>query len=99
MPAVVPVVASFVWDMMPYLLCLAVWAKGPPYMPSVAGVSVALCAEVFAYYSAYTGRDGQSGLIIVFMPLWSTLMFCPIAMFLARDSRREKNNEGENGAP
>jgi len=46
--------------MMPYLLCLAVWAKGPPYTAATAAVTVALAADSFAYYSAYTGRDGRS---------------------------------------
>lgn len=50
----------FIWFMMPYLLCLAVWAKGPPYTAATAAVTVALAADSFAYYSAYTGRDGRS---------------------------------------
>jgi hypothetical protein len=90
---------SFIWFMMPYLLCLAVWAKGPPYTAAIAAVSVALAADFFAYYSAYTGSDGQSGSILVFMPLWSTLIFCPIAIYLARDSARGKNTEGNDRAP
>jgi hypothetical protein len=31
----------------------------------------------------------------MFMPLWSTLVFCPIVMYLARPSVDEKDKEGK----
>ncbi len=84
---------------MPYLLCLGVWAKGTLYAPALVGVAVALAADLWSYYGAYTGRDGQSGLVVVFMPLWSTILFCPSAMFLVWHSTRDKGNESKEHAP
>jgi hypothetical protein len=82
-------IGTFLWFMLPYLLCFAVWAKGPPYASAVAALLVAVLAEAFAFYTGYTGRDGQSGILIVLMPLWSTVLLCPIAIFLARSSERK----------
>jgi hypothetical protein len=91
--------SGLLWGLMPYLLCLAVWAKGTLYAPSLVGVSVALAVVLWSYYAAYTGRDGQSGLVLVFMPLWSTFVFCPIAMYLAWIFTRNKGNEVNDRAP
>ena len=90
---------GLLWGLMPYLLCLAVWAKGTLYTPALFGVLVALAIDVWAYHGAYTGRDGQSGLVLVFMPLWSTILFCPIAMFLGWISSHDKPNEPKEPAP
>ena len=61
-------------------------------------VVVAVAAEGFAFYTAYTGKDGQSAILIALMPLWSTILLCPIAIFLARN-RAKESHDGKDRTP
>ena len=83
------------WALVPYLVSLAVLARSRSAIPALCGVSVALALDLVAHYEVFIrASSSTSALLMVMVPLWSTVVFCPIAMLVAwlivrRRHRRE----------
>jgi len=87
-----PSLAWFLWAMLPYGVCLAIWARSAVGAPALAGVVVALAWDLVAHYDVFVHpTSSTAALAMIFVPLWSTLLFCPIAMFAAWIVGRRRN--------
>ncbi|SRR6266536_2805932 len=78
-----PSLGWFLWAMLPYAICLAVWARSSIGAPALAGVIAALAFDLVAHYDVFVHpTHSTAALAMIFVPLWSTLLFCPAAMLL-----------------
>ena len=78
-----PSLGWFLWAMLPYAICLAAWARSSVGAPALAGAIAALAFDSVAHYDVLVHpTSSTAALAMIFVPLWSTLLFCPIAMFL-----------------
>ena len=76
-----PSLAWFLWAMLPYGVCLVVWVRSSVGAPSLAGVIAALAFDLVAHYDVFVHPTrSTAALAMIFVPLWSTLLFCPVAM-------------------
>ena len=89
--AAAPSLGWFLWATLPYAICLAVWARSSIGAPAVAGV----IADLVAHYAVFVHpTSSTAALAMIFVPLWSTLLFCPVAMFAVWLAiRRRRVNE------
>ena len=79
-----PSVAWLAWAMMPYILCLVVSAFPRTRSPAVAGAVVSVAFDCFAYYSVFINPQGSSAaLLLIFAPIWNTVVIAPIAIVIA----------------
>jgi hypothetical protein len=52
-------------------------------VPAIAGASVALCFDLVAHHVVFVlSTSSTSALLMLFIPLWSTLIFSPLAIFV-----------------
>ena len=78
-----PSLAWFLWAMLPYVICLAVWMRSSIGGTALAGVLAALAFDLVAHYDVFVHPTrSTAALAMIFVPLWSTLLFCPVAMFI-----------------
>jgi hypothetical protein len=74
----------FAWAMLPYAVCLIAWVRARTGAPATAGAAVALIVDLYVHYEVFIQpRSGTAALAMIFAPLWSALLFCPIAMLIA----------------
>lgn len=73
----------FLWSLLPYaVFSLVVRARGNALL-GVAAVSTALAVDVWTHYTVFVAPSGSTAaLALIFMPLWSTLVFGPLAMLV-----------------
>lgn len=72
------------WALVPYLLCVAVLSRSRSGIPALCGVSVALALDLVAHVEVFIAASSStSALLMVMVPLWSTVVFCPIVMLVA----------------
>ena len=80
--AAAPSLGWFLWAMLPYAICLAVWARSSIGAPAVAGAIAALVFDLVAHYDVFIHpTSSTAALAMIFVPVWSTLLICPVAMF------------------
>ena len=78
-----PSVGWFLWAMLPYAVCVAVWARSAVGVPALAGVAIAFAFDLVAHYDVFVKPTrSTAALAMIFVPLWSALLFCPAAMFV-----------------
>ena len=74
----------FAWSLTPYALCVVVAALSPSSIPAVAGAVTALLFDFDAHNHVFVHpTSSTAGLILLFAPLWNTLVFVPLAMLAA----------------
>lgn len=74
----------FSWALLPYAVCLVAATLPATRVPSIAGATVVLLLDLWVYYDVFVHPMGSTAaLALVFIPLWSTLVFAPLVMFLA----------------
>ena len=81
--------AFFLWAATPYGLCLAGLALR--WQPLAIGfaATVALASDLVAHYSVFVHPTSSTApLILLFMPLYNTLLWIPAALLLAHLLRR-----------
>jgi hypothetical protein len=72
------------WSLVPYALCLIVAALSASSIPALAGAIVALLFDLGAHNDVFVHpTSSTAGLALLFVPLWNTLVFVPLAMFAA----------------
>ena len=78
-----PSLAWFLWAMLPYVVCLLIWIRSSVGSPAFAGVIAALAFDLVAHYDVFIHpTTSTAALAMIFVPLWSTLLFCPVAMLV-----------------
>jgi hypothetical protein len=77
-------IAWALWPMLPYVLCLGVWLRSRVGLPALLGTLVALAVDFYTYYTVFIHPTSSTdALAMAAMPLYSTLVFCPVVMLLA----------------
>lgn len=77
-------IGFLLWPLTPYVLCLAISCIRGTHLASIAGAVAALCFDLFAHYTVFVRpTSSTAGLALLFAPLWNTLVFSPIATFIA----------------
>ena len=74
----------FLWALLPYALCMAASTVAATRMPSVAAAAVVLLLDLWVHYGVFMRPASSTAVLaLVFVPLWSTLVFAPLTMFVA----------------
>jgi hypothetical protein len=93
-----PSVGFFLWAMVPYALCFLVLVRSRSGIPAALGVSVACALDLLAHYDVFVNPTGSTAaLALLAVPLWSALLFAPVAMIVAWLAVRRRSRAG-NGA-
>jgi hypothetical protein len=75
----------FVWALLPYGLVLALSCFRGTREASIAGGVVALLLDGLVHYDVFVNPQGSTAaLALIWIPIWSTLIFVPIATLVAR---------------
>ena len=83
----------FAWAMVPYAVCLAVWMRSRTGVPALVGVVIALMFDLYVHYHVFIHPGSSTaGLVMIFAPLWSALLFCPAAMLISWLMARQRGN-------
>jgi hypothetical protein len=79
----------FLWSLLPYGLCVAGLALSWRPLSVAFAASVALAFDLLADYSVFIHPTSSTApLVLLFMPLYSTVLWIPLAMLLAHLARR-----------
>ncbi len=71
---------ALVWASMPYALCLVVSSYSATRLAAIAGALVALSFDLLAYYAVFVNpTSSTAALALLFVPLWNTFVFAPVA--------------------
>jgi hypothetical protein len=71
----------FLWSLTPYVLCLIVATVSASSIPAVAGAVTAFLFDLDAHNHVFVHpTSSTAGLALLFVPLWNTLVFSPVAM-------------------
>jgi len=91
-----PSIGWLLWAMLPYALCLAVLARSRSGLPATLGALVALAWDLNAYYDVFVHpTSSTAALAMIFVPLWSTIVFVPAAMLITwLPMRRSQQDHG-----
>ena len=79
----------FLWAVMPYALCIAGLALWPHPLAIGFAATVALAGDFMAHYAVFIHPTSSTApLILLFMPIYNTLLWIPAALLLAHLVRR-----------
>jgi hypothetical protein len=89
----------FLWAMIPYAVCMLVVLVSKSAIPGALGVSIALVFDLIAHYEVFVSPMGSTAaLALVFVPLWSALIFAPAAMLIAWLAIRRRARRDDHAA-
>jgi hypothetical protein len=72
------------WGFTPYAICLPISSFPATRVAAVAGAVVALLFDLVTHYDVFANPNGSTAaLALIFIPLWSTLVLSPAAVFVA----------------
>ena len=72
------------WALIPYLVCTAISCFRPVRWPALAGALTALGFDALVHYDVFINpQSSTAGLALLFIPLWNTIAFAPLAIFVA----------------
>jgi hypothetical protein len=64
--------------------CLGLWWRSKLGVPALAGVLVAFALDLYAHYTVFINPSSSTdALAMVAIPLYNTVLFCPLAMLIA----------------
>lgn len=72
----------FLWSMAPYIACLLVLILSTSGLHVISAAAVALLLDGFMYYSVLTSDSSTAVLGLLWMPIWNTIIFVPLAMWV-----------------
>jgi hypothetical protein len=79
-----PSISWTLWPLAPYALCLGLWWRSKLGVPALAGVLVAFALDLYAHYTVFINPSSSTdALAMVAIPLYNTVLFCPLAMLIA----------------
>ena len=77
-----PSIMFFLWALLPYIVCLFVFLLSDSGAPAIAGAIVALALDAAAFDTVFVHpTTSTSALALLFIPLWSTIVFVPLTVF------------------
>ena len=72
---------GFLWSLLPYCVCLAASVFPTTRVPAIGGMLAALVVDGVVHYEVFVHPSGSTAaLALLFAPLWSALVFSPLAM-------------------
>lgn len=72
------------WALVPYALCLFASSVPATRIPSIVGTTVVLLFDLLVYYDVFVNpTSSTAGLAFIFAPIWSSLVFAPVATLAA----------------
>jgi hypothetical protein len=72
-------------SLLPYVLCVGVLGFSGNAIPVIAGVLVALLIDGIVHYEVFTNPQASTASVALFFaPLWSALLFVPIAILVTK---------------
>jgi hypothetical protein len=90
-------VGWFLWGLTPYGLCLVVSAFSGTRTAAIAGALIALLFDLVVHYDVFMNpKDFAAALVLIFRPLWNTLVIAPVAIFLAWLLLRRRSRLGHD---
>ncbi len=82
----------YLWSLLPYVVCLIVLVLAKNPIPTIAAASVALAIDGLAHYEVFINPKGSTAaLVLLFAPLWNTIIFVPATMLVTRLVVRRRN--------
>jgi len=79
-----PSVGWFLWAMMPYAICVPIVLLGKSGVPGAVGVSITFALDLITHNDVFLNPKGSTAALgLIFVPLWSSLVFAPVAMLVA----------------
>jgi hypothetical protein len=72
----------FLWSMAPYIACLLILILSAESVHVISASAVALALDGLMHYSVVTSDNSTAVLGFVWMPLWNTIIFVPLAMWV-----------------
>jgi hypothetical protein len=94
-----PSLGWFVWSMVPYGVCLIVLLRAKSGIPGAFGSSIALALDLIAHYNVFVNpKSSTAALALLFVPLWSALVFAPAAMVVTWLAIRRRTGRDQNVA-
>ena len=74
----------FTWALLPYFLVLVLASFKGTRFPALAGGVVALLVDLWTFREVFIQpKSSTASLALIWMPLWSTILFVPIATLIA----------------
>ncbi|MCX5885673.1 MAG: hypothetical protein NT096_07170 [Proteobacteria bacterium] len=92
-----PSFGFLVWSMVPYFLCLTLSAFAGTRAPAIAGAAMALVFDLWGHYSVFINpKSSTAALVLLFIPLWSTIIVVPVVTFIAWSiTRRRRSSQND----
>ena len=85
------------WALLPYALVLALACFKGTRQASIAGGVVALLLDGLVHYDVFVNPQGSTAaLAVIWIPIWSTLIFVPVTTLLARLIIRRRSGASIN---
>jgi hypothetical protein len=79
----------FLWSVLPYGVCIAGLTMAWNPLSLAFAATVALVFDLFAHYSVFVHPTSSTApLVLLFMPIYDTVLWIPAAMLLAHLARR-----------
>ncbi len=79
------------WALLPYGLCLVTSLLPSTRVPTIGGVVIALLFDLLVHYEVFVSPSSSTAaLAMIFAPIWSSLVFSPLAIFLVWATLRRK---------
>jgi hypothetical protein len=76
---------AFFWSLVPYFLCFIVFLRSDSGIPSIAGGIVVLILDSLTLDEVFVhATSSASALLILVVPLWSTLFVVPVTILVTR---------------
>ena len=93
-------IGFLLWASVPYLFCILASCFAPTRVAAITAVVVVLAFDVFVHYSVSTSKSSTAAIAYIYSPLWNTLVFAPIALFLTwLVVRRRASEQNHHGVP
>jgi hypothetical protein len=74
----------FLLSLAPYTVCLVALARMASPVPAFVGCAIALALAAWNHYHVFVAPTSSTAALgMIFVPLWSALIFCPLAMLVA----------------
>jgi len=94
-----PSLGWFLWSMVPYGVCLVALLRSKSGIPGALGALIALALDLVTHYDVFVNPRGSTAALgLIFVPLWSTLIFAPVTMVVAWFVVRRRSQNRKHAA-
>jgi hypothetical protein len=74
----------FAWALTPYAVCALLLWRLESGVPSICGALAALLLDLDTHYDVFIHPGSSTAaLALIFVPLWSTILICPVVILIA----------------